>query len=135
LYGVESAFKHGARLETPRTALIALLFEFPANPNPSLAPLPQGVERLSGTRCGTLLALVKGDREVSMKGTKLLGAMLLAVGILALAYGGFSYTKNTDKVNIGPIHFEVKDKETVNIPLWAGVAVAIVGGVLLARKD
>jgi hypothetical protein len=38
-------------------------------------------------------------------------------------------------VNIGPVHFEVKDKENVNIPLWAGVAVAIVGGVLLARKD
>jgi len=70
-----------------------------------------------------------------MKGTKLLGAVLLALGILAVAYGGFSYTKSTDKVNIGPIHFEVKDKETVNIPLWAGVVVAIVGGVLLARKN
>jgi hypothetical protein len=70
-----------------------------------------------------------------MKGTKLLGAVLLVVGILALAYGGFSYTKDTDKVNIGLIHLEVKDKERVNIPLWAGVAVAIVGGVLLARKD
>jgi hypothetical protein len=72
--------------------------------------------------------------EVSVKGTKLLGAVLLAMGLLALAYGGFTYTKSTDKVNIGPIHFEVKDKETVNIPLWAGMAIAIVGGVLLARK-
>jgi hypothetical protein len=70
-----------------------------------------------------------------MRGTKLLGALLLAVGILALAYGGFTYTKNTDHVNLGPIHFEVKEKETLNIPLWAGVGVAIVGGVLLARKD
>jgi hypothetical protein len=70
-----------------------------------------------------------------MKGTKLLGAVLLVVGLLALAYGGFSYTKNTDNVNIGPIHFAVQDKERVNIPLWAGVAVAIVGGVLLARKN
>ena len=70
-----------------------------------------------------------------MKGTKLLGAVLLALGILALAYGGFTYTKDTDDVNIGPVHFEVKNKEHVNIPLWAGVAVAVVGGVLLARKD
>lgn len=70
-----------------------------------------------------------------MKGTRLLGAVLLAVGLLALAYGGFSYTKTTDKVNIGPIHFEVKDKETVNIPLWAGMGIAIVGGVLLARRS
>jgi hypothetical protein len=70
-----------------------------------------------------------------MKGTKLLGAVLLALGILAVAYGGFGYTKKTDEVNLGPIHFEVKDRERVNIPLWAGVLVAIVGGVLLARKD
>jgi hypothetical protein len=69
-----------------------------------------------------------------MKGTKLLGAVLLALGILALAYGGFSYTKKTDEVNLGPVHFEVKDKERVNVPLWAGVGVAIAGGVLLARK-
>ena len=69
-----------------------------------------------------------------MKGTKLLGAVLLALGILALAYGGFSYTKKTDKVNLGPIHVEVQDKERVNIPLWAGMGLAIVGGVLLARK-
>ena len=70
-----------------------------------------------------------------MQGTKLIGAVLLALGILALAYGGFTYTKNTDKVNIGPIHLEVQDKERVNVPLWAGVAIAIVGGVLLARKQ
>jgi uncharacterized membrane protein YidH (DUF202 family) len=69
-----------------------------------------------------------------MKGTKLLGAVLLGLGILALAYGGFAYTKNTENVDLGPIHFQVKDRETVNIPLWAGVAVAIVGGVLLARS-
>jgi len=70
-----------------------------------------------------------------MKGTKLLGVVLLALGILAVAYGGFSYVKKTDQVNLGPIHFEVQDKERVNIPLWVGVVVAIVGGVLLARKD
>lgn len=70
-----------------------------------------------------------------MSGTRTLGVALLVTGILALAYGGFSYTKDTDKVNIGPIHLEVKDQERVNVPLWAGVAIAIVGGALLARKD
>jgi hypothetical protein len=69
-----------------------------------------------------------------MQGTKLLGAILLGLGILAVAYGGFSYVKSTDNVNLGPIHIEVQDKERVNIPLWAGIAVAIVGGVLLGRK-
>lgn len=70
-----------------------------------------------------------------MTGTKLLGAVLLALGLLSLAYGGFSYTKDTDKVNVGPIHLTVEDRERVNIPLWAGLAVAVVGGVLLARKS
>jgi hypothetical protein len=69
-----------------------------------------------------------------MQGTKLLGAILLGLGILAVAYGGFSYTKSTDNVNLGPIKIEVQDKERVNVPLWAGIAVAIVGGVLLGRK-
>jgi hypothetical protein len=70
-----------------------------------------------------------------MKGTKLLGAVFLALGVLALTYGGFSYTKDTDRVNLGPVHLEVKDRERVNIPLWAGAGIAIVGGVLLARKS
>jgi hypothetical protein len=70
-----------------------------------------------------------------MKGTKLLGAVLLGLGLLALAYGGFSYTKHTDKLNVGPVHIEVQDKERVNIPLWAGMGIAIVGGVLLARRS
>lgn len=70
-----------------------------------------------------------------MKGTKLLGAVLLGLGLLALAYGGFSYTKQTDKLNLGPIHIQVQDRERVNIPLWAGLGVAILGGVLLARRS
>ncbi|HEY6555007.1 MAG TPA: hypothetical protein VI669_16750 [Vicinamibacteria bacterium] len=70
-----------------------------------------------------------------MKGTQLVGAVLLVLGILSLAYGGFSYTKNTDKVDIGPIKIAVQDKERVNVPLWAGIGVAILGGVLLARKS
>jgi drug/metabolite transporter (DMT)-like permease len=69
-----------------------------------------------------------------MSGTKLVGAVLLVLGILALVYGGFTYTKDTDRVNVGPVHVSVTDKERVNIPLWAGVGAAIVGGVLLARK-
>jgi drug/metabolite transporter (DMT)-like permease len=67
-----------------------------------------------------------------MQGTKLIGAVLLAVGILAVAYGGFSYTKSSDNVKLGPIEIEVTDKERVNVPLWAGILVSIVGGVLLA---
>jgi hypothetical protein len=69
-----------------------------------------------------------------MKGAKLLGLVLLILGVLAVAFGGFSYT-DTDSAKLGPIELEVKDRERVNVPLWAGVAVAIAGGVLLARKE
>lgn len=70
-----------------------------------------------------------------MKGTKLVGAILLVLGILALAYGGFSYTKETTDAKIGPIEIEIKERERVNIPVWAGAVAAIVGGILLARKE
>lgn len=61
---------------------------------------------------------------------KLLGAVLIALGVLALVYGGFSYTKNTHDVKLGPIEFSVKEKESVNVPMWAGIA-AIAGGAAL----
>ena len=70
-----------------------------------------------------------------MSALKIVAIILIVAGIAAVVVGQFTYTKKTDEVNLGPIHLEVKDKETVNIPLWAGVGVAIVGGVLLARKD
>ena len=62
---------------------------------------------------------------------KVLGIVLLAAGILALVYGGFSYTKETHEANVGPLSLEVKEKERVNVPLWAGVGLAVVGGGLL----
>jgi hypothetical protein len=68
-----------------------------------------------------------------MKGARLLGLVLLILGVLSLAFGGFSYT-DTDSAKLGPIKVEVKDRERVNVPVWAGLAAAIAGGVLLARK-
>jgi hypothetical protein len=66
-----------------------------------------------------------------MKGRKLAGLVLLVLGILSLVYGGFTYTKDTDKVDLGPIHIEKKDRETVNVPVWAGGAAVVAGGLLL----
>jgi hypothetical protein len=62
---------------------------------------------------------------------KVLGVVLLAAGILALVYGGFSYTKDTHEANLGPLSVQVKEKERVNVPLWAGVALAVAGGAVL----
>ena len=66
-----------------------------------------------------------------MQGNKLLGLILLILGILALSYGGFSYTRERGKARIGPMKIEVEDKEHVNIPRWVGVAGAIGGAALL----
>lgn len=66
-----------------------------------------------------------------MNSLKMLGIALLVVGALALVYGGFSYTKNTTAVKLGPIELTVKEKETINVPLWAGIASLAIGGVLL----
>jgi len=66
-----------------------------------------------------------------MGSIKLAGIGLIAAGLLALAFGGFSFTKDTHDTKIGPLEFSVKDKERVNIPLWAGVAAVVAGGVLL----
>jgi len=56
---------------------------------------------------------------------------LIVAGVLALLYGGFSYTKETHQAKLGPISLSVQEKETVNIPVWAGVAGIVIGGVLL----
>jgi hypothetical protein len=52
---------------------------------------------------------------------KVLGIVLIVGGILGLAYGGFTYTKETHQTTIGPLVLSVTDKETVNVPIWAGV--------------
>jgi TRAP-type C4-dicarboxylate transport system permease small subunit len=67
----------------------------------------------------------------SLKGIAL---ALIAAGVLALVYGGFTYTKKTHETKIGPIEFAVKEKETVNVPLWAGVGAIVVGGALLFAR-
>ena len=66
--------------------------------------------------------------------TKILAIILVVAGALALAYGGFTYTKETHDAKIGPIELSVKDKETVNIPVWAGVGVLAIGLVLLVTN-
>lgn len=66
-----------------------------------------------------------------MNAVKGIAFALILVGALALVYGGFTYTKETHEAKIGPIELSVKDKETVNIPIWAGVGAIVIGGALL----
>jgi len=66
-----------------------------------------------------------------MSAVKIVGIVLIAAGILGLVYGTFSYTKETHQAKIGPLELSVKEKETVNIPVWAGVGAVVIGGLLL----
>lgn len=66
-----------------------------------------------------------------MNALKIVALLLIAAGILGLVYGGITYTKSTHDAKIGPLELSVKDKETINIPAWAGVGAIVVGGVLL----
>jgi TRAP-type C4-dicarboxylate transport system permease small subunit len=66
-----------------------------------------------------------------MNALKIVAIALIVAGSLALIYGGFSYTKESDQVKLGPIELSVKSKETVNIPVWAGVAAIVAGAALL----
>lgn len=66
-----------------------------------------------------------------MNPMKSLGLALIVAGLLALAYGGFTYTKSSSDVKIGPIELSVKDKETVNVPIWAGIGAVVAGALLL----
>jgi hypothetical protein len=69
-----------------------------------------------------------------MDGLKMVGLVLIVAGALALGYGGFSYTKETHQVDMGPLHMEMAEKRWVNIPLWAGIGGIILGGLLLVTR-
>ena len=66
-----------------------------------------------------------------MTALKMAGIALIAAGILGLVYGSFSYTKETHDLKIGSLELSMKDKETVNVPVWAGAGAIVIGGVLL----
>jgi len=66
-----------------------------------------------------------------MTPVRILGIVLVVAGALALAYGGFSYTKETHQAKVGPFEFSLKEKQEVNVPQWAGIGAIGLGVVLL----
>ncbi len=82
------------------------------------------------TRRDSMNTLFIGDEDL-MNATRLIAIALIVAGILGLAYGGFSYTKDTTAVKLGPIELSVKEKQTVSIPMWAGIGAIAIGGLLL----
>ena len=66
-----------------------------------------------------------------MNATRFVAIALILAGSMGLIYGSFSYTRNTEHLKVGPLELSVKEKETVNIPVWAGVAAIVAGAALL----
>lgn len=63
---------------------------------------------------------------------KIAALVLVVAGLLGLVYGSFSYTRDKTAIKLGPLELSVKEKETVNVPVWAGVGAIVAGGLLLA---
>ena len=66
-----------------------------------------------------------------MNALKIAAIVLIVAGLLGLAYGKFSYTRETHEAKIGGLELSIKDKETVNVPVWAGIGAVVIGGILL----
>lgn len=66
-----------------------------------------------------------------MKGKQILAIVLIVGGVLALAYRGFSYTKETHEAKIGPLELQVSEKQRVDLPVWLGAGAVLAGVVLL----
>ena len=66
-----------------------------------------------------------------MATTQIVAIALIVLGVLGLVYGSFSYTKETHEAKLGPLQFSIKEKETINVPVWAGVGAIGIGVVLL----
>jgi len=66
-----------------------------------------------------------------METNKLIGIILIVVGCLGLAYGGFTYTKETSAVKLGPLELKVQEKETVSVPLIVSAGAIAIGVFIL----
>jgi hypothetical protein len=101
----------------------------------SAQPVKKRLASSPARSAGKEIALKKGKRRIPMSGARIAAIVLIVAGILGLAYGSFTYTKESHNAKLGPLEFSIKDKETVNVPVWAGVGAIVAGVVLLvARK-
>lgn len=69
-----------------------------------------------------------------MKGTSLLGLVLVVLGVIALVYQGISYTTHKKVVDIGPIEATKEEHKTIPLPPILGV-IALAGGIFILARD
>ena len=61
---------------------------------------------------------------------RVLGFLLLALGIVALIYGGITYNRERTVLDVGPLKATTTEKKTLPLPPIAG-GIAVIAGVLL----
>jgi drug/metabolite transporter (DMT)-like permease len=66
-----------------------------------------------------------------MNATRIIGIVLIVIGLAGFFTGGFSFTKNTSTAKIGPLELVVKEKEDVNFPQWLSIGAILLGAVVL----
>ena len=65
-----------------------------------------------------------------MKASAIVGIVLIVLGVVALAYGGITYTRDKTVIDLGPIEARAETRETIPLPPVLGAA-AVVGGIVL----
>ena len=66
---------------------------------------------------------------------RIAGLVLIVLGVVGLVYGGVTYTRRRDTINLGPLSATVKQRETVPIsPLLSGIVLAAGVGLLVASR-
>lgn len=70
-----------------------------------------------------------------MNPSRLIGIILIVAGALGLAYGGFSYDKETTGVKLGPLELKVQERERVDVPMILSAAAIAMGVFLIVFKS
>ncbi len=65
---------------------------------------------------------------------RVLALVLIGGGVLGLVYGSFTYVSGKHELDLGIVEVTTTDRETVNIPVWVGVAGIVAGSALLFLK-
>lgn len=69
-----------------------------------------------------------------MTAMRIVGIILLVLGLAGLLTGGFSFTRNTTQAQLGPLKLQVEEQQSVDIPVWLSVGAMVLGGVLLGAS-
>jgi len=70
-----------------------------------------------------------------MSPLRILAVVLVLAGVLGLVYGGVTYTKQSHDLKLGNLELSVKDRSTVNIPVWVGAGAVAAGTVMLFMRQ